>query len=179
MSSALADLLEKGRALLTARWTDAANAAYPFAATGLIRSSRDPFVNPTGVRGQAAAEALLTAILAPAWDSEPLRMPLEEFIRARAVQDMPPADAVGVVFCYKQIIREYLSLENIFIDWEMRRHIAVLEERVDIAALLAFTLYVQCRENLFTARLEDMRRRHNQFLRLAKKYGKASSEENK
>jgi len=177
VSSVLTDMLEKERAFLTAQWTDAANAAYPFAIAGLIRSSRDPFANPAGGRSQAAAEALLTSLLAPVWDDAPLRMPLEEFIRTRAVQDMSPADAVGVVFNYKQIIRGYLARENIFIDWEMRRQLAVLEERVDPAALFAFTLYVQCRENLFTARLEDMRRHHSQILRLAKKHDRAYAEE--
>ena len=167
----LAAALEKARSSLATRWVEAANAVYPFAATGFLRTRQDAFANPVGRRSQDLSEILFTAVIGKPHDGKALRSALEEFVRVRAMQDVPVEASMQVMFAYKSIIRDYLREHTITPDPAMRKELEAMDERCDTLALLAFGIFSRARETFFNARLEDMRRRHSQVARLAKRHG--------
>lgn len=173
----LAAVLEKARSSLASRWVDAANAAYPFATAGFLRTRLDPFANPVGQRSRDLSEILFSAVIGKAHDGTMLRSRLEEFVRVRAVQDMPVETALQVMFAYKTIIREYIKEHTMTLDEPMRKELAAMDDRCDTLALLSFGIYVRARETFFEARLNDMRRRSAQIMRLVRRHGLAVPEE--
>ena len=172
----LATILEEGRAELCAQWAESADAIYPFAAAGLLRTQRDAFANPIGGRTRAVASLILTGIITSDCDDE-LRGGLEEFLRVRAVQEMTPEEALAPVFAFKELFRQYLKSENIPVTWDLRAQLTELESRIDALALLAFGIYTHCRDALHEVRLNDIRRRHSQILRYMQRHGLDENEE--
>ncbi|MDL2272691.1 RsbRD N-terminal domain-containing protein, partial [Desulfovibrio sp. OttesenSCG-928-I05] len=166
-----------GRAELCSRWAESADAVYPFAAAGLLRTLRDPFANPVGGRTKAAASLILSGILDAEYDDDEFRVGLEEFLRVRAVQDMTPEEALAPVFVFKQLIREHLEAKKIPVTWELRGQLTVIEDRVDALALLAFGMYTRCRDAFHELRLKDVQRRHSQLLRYMQRHGLDDTEE--
>lgn len=167
----LAAVLEKAEASLAARWVDAANAVYPFATAGFLRTKRDAFANPVGQKSLDLSTVLLAAVLGKPHDGTTLRAALEEFVRVRAVQDIPVESALQAMFAYKAIIREYLKEHTVTVTDAMQKDLEAADDRCDTLALLAFGIYTRSRESFFTLRIDDMRRRNSQVMRLAKKHG--------
>ena len=170
MSDTLQAALRKGREKIIACWVKSADNLYPFAAAGLLHSTADAFANPVGARSREAAGLLFDAILDPGYDSARLTAGLEEFLRVRAVQDMRPEQAVGPVFFFKRLIRDYLAEEEFLFDEESRMQVLRLETRIDNLVLRAFGLYMNCREALFSVKLNDMQRRNSQLLRFVQRF---------
>lgn len=173
----LASVLEKNRTALAARWVDAANAAYPFATAGFLRTKLDPFANPVGQRSRDLAEILFTAVIGKAHDGKVLRSCLEEFVRVRAVQDMPVETALQVMFAYKGIIRGYIQEHTMTLSDAMRKELEAMDDRCDTLALLSFGIFMRAREVFFEARVSDMRRRNSQIVRLMRRHGLVVPEE--
>lgn len=73
-------------------------------------------------------------------------VPLGQLIRIRAVQDLTPGKAVGFLFELYPLLRETVPAEE-------------LEDRVNQLALVAFDLYMRCREQVHAIQLKDLRRR--------------------
>jgi hypothetical protein len=167
----LAEFLEKSRTTLVSRWTDTAASVYPFAAVGLLRTQKNPFVNPAGRRADHLAELLFSAVLGQKHDEPALAAALEEFIRVQAVQDMPAERSLAVLFVYTDIFRAFLSERNKDPEMEDYAELLRMETRQNTLALSAFGMYARVRETLFAAQLEDTRRRHSQILRLARRRG--------
>lgn len=166
----LAKTLEKDIATLAAQWRDAANAVYPFASAGFLRTKNDPFGNPVGQRSRELSEILLRAVLGLPHDGTLLRSALEDFVRVRAMQDAGAETSLAVMFAYKGIIRAFLA-ERALPVAPLMRELDAMDERCDNTALLAFGIYARARDAFYTARLEDYRRGNSQVMRLAKRHG--------
>ncbi|MCC8194376.1 MAG: RsbRD N-terminal domain-containing protein [Deltaproteobacteria bacterium] len=171
----LAAVLEQSCTSLARKWTDAANALYPLAAEGFLRSSRDPFANPLGRRSADLAPLLFRAAVGLPHDEAALRSALEEFARVRAMQDAPPETSLAVLFAYKNLVRNHLKELGYGLTAADREELDALDARCDALALLAFGLYSRARDAFFEARLRDARRRHSQILRLAERHGFADT----
>ena len=173
----LAAVLEKARPALASRWVDAANAAYPFATAGFLRTRLDPFANPVGQRSRDLSDILFSAVIGKAHDGKVLRACLEEFVRVRAVQDMPVETALQVMFAYKGIIREYIKEHTMELDEAKRNELEAMDDRCDTLALLSFGIFVRARETFFEAKVSDVRRRGALVMRLARRHGLAVPDE--
>lgn len=167
----LAFILEKAETTLATRWADAADAVYPFAATGFLRTIADPFANPVGQKSRDLAAVLLAAVIGAPHDGTVLRDSLEAFVRVRAVQDIPVEQSLQVMFAYKGLIRSYLREHTITMTEALRTELEAADERCDTLALLAFGAYVRAREAFHELRVADVRRRHTQVMRLARRHG--------
>ena len=167
----LAIIVEKATTTLASRWADAANAVYPFATAGFLRTSLDAFANPVGQKSRDLSEILLAAVVGKQHDGKALRAALEEFVRVRAVQDIPVETALQVMFAYKSIFREYLKEHTIPVTDDLRADLEAMDDRCDTLALLAFGIYVRAREAFHNLRINDARRRNSQIMRLAKHHG--------
>ncbi|CAK7073305.1 MAG: hypothetical protein DELT_01998 [Desulfovibrio sp.] len=167
----LAKTLEKETASLAAKWANAADAVYPFASAGFLRTQADPFANPVGRRSREVSEILFRAVLGLPHDGKALRGALEEFVRVRAMQDVGAETSLAVMFAYKSIVRAYLAEHTVPVTENLQRELDAMDERCDTTALLAFGIYARAREAFYNARLEDYRRRNSQVMRLAKRHG--------
>jgi hypothetical protein len=166
--SALYVLLWPHKEAMTKRWSDVVHGTYPFETVGFLRTAGDRFTNPVGFCTEEAARALMEAIFAEMPDEEVIKKAVDEIIRVRAIQDFSPETAVGIFFAMKDIVRDVVgSLEDKAAD--LAPAMWALESRIDAVALLAFGAYARSREALHQLRVDEVKRRNSQILRLVEK----------
>lgn len=127
-------------------WLSRALETYPEQTARILARERDPFLNPVGHAFEEALPALFDELIG-SMDAGRVERILDGVVRIRAVQEFTPSQAVGFVFLLKKVIREEFSGEiRLPADG---KDLAMMEERIDEMALLAFDLYVKCRERLW------------------------------
>jgi hypothetical protein len=142
------EILGAWRSLVLARLSAAPAAPSP--------SPPDPFGNPVGSRVHATTAAVLDA-LAGRLPPEALAAAMEPLMRVQAIQGRPASEAVALVPLLRRASREVP--EGIG-----PAEAATLEERLDALLLIAFDLYMRCREDIFEIRVRETRRRVSALL---------------
>jgi hypothetical protein len=137
-------------------WRDHVLATYAPQSERHLRGKRGPI----GEIIARCTSAVVDGFLARA-PRENLEADLDELIRLRAVQEFSPTRSVGFVFALKDALREALSGDVGTDD------LAALDRRVDELALVAFDLFVRCREKVFDLRAKMMRDRAYMLMRRA------------
>ncbi|MEG2004597.1 MAG: RsbRD N-terminal domain-containing protein [Bilophila sp.] len=150
-------------------WTDAVYAMYPFETTGFIRTQKDRFANPVGHATVAAAGEIYNAVCGQDVAMDTVHGALAELIRIRAVQDMRPEQAVGVLFLLKPVLRE-LFLVDMLASGKLDDYLE-MESRLDSLVLIAFGMYVADREQVYAERVSEQRRGGSQLARWAARHG--------
>ena len=138
------------------KWVNEVYALYPFETTGFIRTQKDRFANPVGYATRAAAVAVFDAIIGQDVNMDTVHAALGDLIRIRAVQDMPPERALGVLFLFKPVLRE-LFLVDMLAEGRLNDYLE-MESRVDSLVLVAFNMYLADRENVYQQRVAEIRR---------------------
>jgi hypothetical protein len=93
---------------------------------------------------------------------------LDKVIRIRAVQDFSPSSSLAFIFALKTLAREVLEAE--LASGEVHGvDLSDFDDKVDGLALFAFDVYMRCRENLFEARMTEVKNRTQRLLKLADK----------
>src|SRR5208337_4159429 len=131
------DLAEKRGAILE-RWLEQTLASYPSQTARFLRNEKDRFRNPVGNTLKEGLATLLEEITGE-MDIVKIRPALESIVRLRAVQDFTPAQATGFVFALREILYENLEGGGP----------PAWQKRIDEMALLAFDLYMRCREEIY------------------------------
>jgi len=140
------NLLEQRKAAIVKKWFDLAIQSYPADTSRFLKTQKDPFANPVGQTVLRGLEALFDTLLQGP-DADTISSFLDPIIRIRAVQDFTPSKAVSFIFSLKQVIRENLTKE--LKDAAMVLELLNLESAIDDLALLAFDIYVECREKIY------------------------------
>ena len=149
----LATSLSKRKEAVVKKWFDRMVQEYPGTATRFLTQEKDPFRNPVGHTLKESLSALFEALIQPKNGGFPEPV-LEDIVKIRAVQDFSAAQAVSFPFLLKRILREELEAD-------IPRYpdaFAGLEARIDDLALLAFDLYVKCRERIFEIKFNEAKR---------------------
>lgn len=143
-------LLEGRRRAILRDWTAAILATYPSGGMVSVRANGDRFEHPLADAVARTAAALFDALVA----GDPTRLGaiLDELVRLRAVQTFTPAEATGFVFELKSILRKALKRELKAAG--LATELLEFERRIDRAALVAFDLYMVCREKVMKLRLD-------------------------
>ena len=81
---------------------------------------------------------------------------LDEIIRIRAVQEIPPSQALSFVFSLKPILRK--QIPEAAQDPKLARELEEMDARIDRVALAAFDLYTDCREEVSQLRISEVKR---------------------
>lgn len=167
----ITELCNERRVTLLPRWTELFFAAYPLDGPGFLRTQTDPFANPVGRIVRESLPVLYDAVAGNEADPDAVRAALADLVRLRAVQDMPPAKAVGPVFLLKTLLREAVLPEFLRQDGgnaaaRLNEYLAV-ESRVDSLGLMALDLYAGDREKVFNLRVEEIKRSQSQVVRWA------------
>jgi len=157
-------LLRQKRSVVLKRWFEQVLDSYPEETSRFLRKEANPFANPVGSTIHRELGELLDEIL-DGPDRGRAGQFLDRIIRIRAIQDFSPADAIAFVFGLKGIAREELGRELeeslALEDW------LAFEGKVDQMGLLAFDVYMNCREKLAQIRVDEIRNRNARLLRRA------------
>jgi hypothetical protein len=143
-----ADELETRREAVLDRWIDSVINAYPDQTATFLKEQPNRFANPVGASLREGLADIVDGVISGS-DPEELRQPLDLVIRVRAVQEFTPAAAVGFVFDLKRIVRDVVA-DSSGVPEEFDR-------RIDNLGLLAFEVYMSCREQLWSIRAEEIR----------------------
>jgi hypothetical protein len=155
----LDSILSENRSTLIKKWQEAIIQTYPKETRKFLTREKSQFANPVGLIITKDVEILFDELV-KGEDTEKIFSSLDKIIRIRAVQDFKPSHAVGFVLQLKSILRETLE-EGSFAEMHL------LEDRIDAAALLAFDVYSQCRQQLNDIRVNEIRNEYGRLLERA------------
>jgi len=158
------------REVILEKWRDAALGSYPKEGAAHMRRNDDPFANPVGAAVAEATAELLDGLCAGRPPGE-METALDRILRPRAIQDMSPSEAVAFIVKLKDIVRETVPADS-----GAASEFDEFAARVDLLILVAFDVFVKCREEVFSIRINEIRSRSlKAFERLnewqARKYG--------
>ncbi len=157
------ELLERHKEGIIRRWFERALEAYPADATRAFSRRNDPFTNPVGHSLHVGTRGIFEALLEgthsglKVTESEAGCQCLRDVIRIRAVQEMPASQAVSFVFDLKEAVRAELG--SAVDERQFACDLALLERRIDEAALFAVDELVRCREQVCELRVNEVKRR--------------------
>lgn len=137
----------KHKKKILTEWFEILTGTYPSETARFLKANPDTFTNPVGGTARRSMEALLDALIknAPPEELTPLLDPL---IRIRAVQTMfTPSQATAFILDLKPIIRTRFA--NKIDDPQDRRELQELENRIDRLLLIAFDIFIRCREKIY------------------------------
>lgn len=152
----LRDQLREGKEAVVRRWLDDALDVYPEQASAAFQRQQDPFANPVGHSLRTGTVGILEALL-DGMDAEKIHECLHEIIRIRAVQQFSASSAVSWVFALKGALRAELG--GAAADPRHASELAEIEGQVDRIALAAFDIFVECREQVYELRVNEVKRR--------------------
>jgi hypothetical protein len=155
-------LLEKKDALLTS-WFDRIIDTYPAETAKFLKNQKDRFANPVGQAIRGGIEEIFQELLADG-DVEKLSGFLDTIIRVRAIQDFTASRAVAFVFSLKSVIRDGIKEQPLTPN--LSEELTTLESQIDSLALIAFDIFMQCREKLYDIKANEMK---NMTYRLLKR----------
>jgi hypothetical protein len=153
--------LEAKSASVLGRWSQLILDTYPPDTARFLRQERDNFVNPVGCTIAREIKTIYDE-LRHGMDPEKLAASLNEIIRIRTVQDFSPSQAIGFVFLLKEAARGALGAAADTASAER----AEFESRVDRLALLAFDIYMECREKVNEIRVSEVAAQREMALRI-------------
>lgn len=161
-------VLEAKKEEILKAWLDSFFASYPLESAGFLRTGTDTFSNPVGFTTQVNAKVLFDAALGEEVPPERVNEALEKLMHMRAIQEMPPSQAVGALYLLKEILRGKAMPDIRKNIGHLDEYLAV-ESRIDSLALLALDMYTASREKVFRLRVEELKRSQSQVLRWAQK----------
>jgi hypothetical protein len=135
--------------------------SYPTETARFLNSQKDPFANPVGQTTQEGLNAVLNLLLSDPLNHNEARQALDPIIRIRAIQDFTPSQATRFVFDLKKVIRNVMGVRRAsdHSDRLAPEDITDLETRIDELGLLAFDIYVKCREKIFEIKANEVKDR--------------------
>ena len=151
----LGELLQERRNAIAQRWVECALEAYSEEASKLFEAQKDPFANPVGATLRTGTAGILETLLDGS-SQEELRQHLAEIIKVRAVQQFPASEAVGFVIRLKDVARAEIG--KAAGDAELMSEWAELDRQIDEIALVAFDVFVECREQVCELRVNEVKR---------------------
>jgi hypothetical protein len=137
---------------IAAAWLTRTVLTYPEQTAAFLRGEPDPFRNPVGHTLAASLPVVVDELLG-GMDPGRLTAALEPIVKIRAVQDFTPRQAVGFVFLLRPLVWEALGEQDARAPGDRG-----IEARIDEVALMAFDLYMGCRERIHEIRAGEARR---------------------
>jgi hypothetical protein len=152
----LESLLAQRKKNIVRKWFDLVVETYPEDTLKFLKSQKDPFANPVGNTTIRGLRALFDELLSE-MNYETVTTFLDPIIRIRAVQDFSPSQATGFVLSLKKIIRE--NIENEIYENQMINNLLQLESKIDELSLIAFNIYMKCREKIYQLKANEAGKR--------------------
>jgi RsbT co-antagonist protein rsbRD N-terminal domain len=157
----LKDFLVQKKSTILKRWFDRILKTYPQETQRFLQRQKDPFANPVGSTILEGIEGLYDELLKGA-DLAKAPFFLDTITRIRAVQDFSPSGAIAFIPFLKKIIRDELPRDTGEI--HLFEDLGEFERRIDQLTLMAFDIYVACREKLYEIRVNEIKNRSAKVL---------------
>lgn len=153
----LNDLLKQKKAAIVKQWFDMVVNTYPLDTSQFLKGQKDPFANPVGNTISQGIEPLFDELINK-MDQNTITSFLEPILKIRAVQVMfSPSQAVAFIFSLKEVIRKNLKKE--ISDYEILNELLLFESKIDEMGLMAFDVFMKCREKIYAIKATDERNR--------------------
>ena len=148
----LKKLLQQKKTDFVNQWFELVIETYPAETARFLKNQADQFANPVGNTTRKGLETIYSE-LHQEMNTEHIVAALVPIIRIRSVQDFTPSKAVGFVFALKQILRNVLEkeIQATGAESELRS----LETNIDRVGLMAFDIYMRCREKIYEIRANE------------------------
>lgn len=150
----LESLLVRNKRQIVNDWFNLLVETYPADSAQFMKRENDPFANPVGSSARSGLEAIFDE-LAGGMNPQPLTDFLDPIIRIRAIQNFSPSQAVGFIFLLRESIRKNLSKDVSVSD--LFDELPEFESRIDELAMLAFDIYMECREKIYQLKEKEMK----------------------
>jgi len=160
----LKTILAKHKSAIVNQWVDSVVETYPAETAKFLKNKKDQYHNPVGHTILAETQNLFDQVLEGV-DREKATPFLDRIIRVRAIQDFDPSQALAFVFSLKYVIRRVVGSQ---IDTEaLDQELVDLEASIDYLALVAFDIYMGCREQLYELKVKELQSNTFTLLRRA------------
>ncbi len=160
----LSKVLEQKQEQVVKKWFDALMKTYPKEKTQFLAKSKDSFSNPIGNTLNKSLKEVFEGLL-KGDDIEKMRKVLDPAIRVRAVQEFSPSHCVSFVFFLKKIIRDFVKKDRK--SKVSESELLNFESRIDGLSLIAFDIYMGCREQIFSFKANHVKDRTIKLLEKA------------
>ncbi len=159
----LKELIIQRQSALCGRWLDALLADYGEETAANWLRERDPFANPIGHAFRTGAPKLIEVISSDGELGAAAAAALEPIVKIRSIQDLAPSRAVSFVYMLRDAIRDELAAA--LAQGAHAAEFVAVERRIEQLALLAFDVFVRCREQVFRLRQDELKRSVASLLR--------------
>lgn len=130
------------------RWLDLVVKTYPAKRSqSFFLNEKDPFANPVGHTLRTSLFEVMEGLI-EGLGEDVLEARLDPIIRIRAVQEFTAKEALTFIFYLKDLAREAVKASGAG-DTDSALFYA-FDKRVDDLAILGFTLYMRCREQIWS-----------------------------
>ena len=152
----LNNLLAQEKTAVVKKWFVSAIDTYPTDTAKFLKRQKDPFANPVGRTIYRGLEALFDQLLGD-MDYETIASFLDPIVRIRAVQNFSPSQATSFIFFLKDVVRRHLEKE--ISEERLFNELLSFESKIDKLSLIAFNMYMQCREKIYELKANEMKNR--------------------
>ena len=156
MAKGLENLIERNKAAILKKWFDLAVQVYAPDTAKFLKTRKDHFANPVGSNTLKGLEGLLDQLLT-GLDRTTINAYLDPIIRIRAAQAFTPSQAIGFIFSLKSLLRDILDKE--LQDDTIGEALKQIDFDIDQMGLIAFDLYMECREKILQIGANETRNR--------------------
>jgi hypothetical protein len=146
-------------------WFDHVVRSYPADSAKFLQNVKDQFANPVGSQTLKSLGDVFNAIVTEKSCEEIVPL-LDPAIRVRAVQEFSPSASVSFVFRLKTLVREIFEKE-INEGAVTQADLDHFDQTVDGICLIAFDIYMGCREQIFKFKAEHVKSRTLKLLEKA------------
>ena len=156
MGTDLKGLIQKNKSEIIQNWFEATIQTYAPDTAQFYKGQKDQFGNPVGSMTSKGIAFLMDQLL-DTFDPEAIKAYLDPIIRIRAIQDFSPSQATGFILLLKKVLRE--NLANELQNAANARQLLEFESKIDQLCLLAFDLYMDCKEKIYEISANETRKR--------------------
>ncbi len=149
----LQKFLTENRQKLVEKWIVSVIATYPADSVKFFKNTKDPFANPVGSTIKRSLDLLFTEVIKQKMDPTAVNEAMDPIIRLRAVQQLPPSQAISFVFTIKHLLRK--ELEQQLQDKSVVSFLEDVVANADELILIAFDIYGMCREKIYLLRINQ------------------------
>ncbi len=151
----LQEVLQKKRSGILKDWCELIVQTYPKQTAGFLKAQKDQFQNPVGTAITEQTGNIFDHLVSGEEPGREVDQFLDRIIRVRALQDFTPSQALAFIFQLKGVVRSRLAKEVSRSGLE--GDLVEFEKRVDRLALMAFEIYMACREKIYDLQAKEMR----------------------
>jgi len=158
----LTQVLTQRKKKIVNSWIQDALHTYPAKSAEFFSRQKDQFANPIGATLSRELDAIFEELLL-AHSSDKLSESVDAIVRFRAVQDFSPSQAVAFFWSLKRIIRREAGAS--VVELGLINQLLEFEDRIDQLGMLAFELYVKCREKIWELKAKEAQSRTSNLLK--------------